>query len=291
MRLGILASGGLGYKTIVTLLKKIERPIFIATDSKSVQIIEFCKSNGIDVFIGNPRDRKLFSFMSEREIEIELLLSINYLFLLDKELIDIIPLSINLHGSLLPKYRGRTPHVWAIINGEKFTGVTAHIIDENCDTGDIIKQVEVPITEDDTGAIILDKYENIYPSLLISVLNDISNGQIQRIKQDDSQATYYGKRTQEDGLINWDWQKDRIRNWVRAQAYPYPGAFSFINGEKLIVDSIKFSDKGFDFSLKNGTVLECNPNPIIKCSNGAIELIEIRNKEIFKYIKPDVVLN
>lgn len=291
MHLGILASGGLGYTTIIQLLKEIDKPIFIATDSKSVQIIEYCKSNDIDVFVGNPRKGKLFSFLSEREIELDLILSINYLFLLDKELIDYLPLSINLHGSLLPKYRGRTPHVWSIINGEKYTGVTAHLIDQNCDTGDIIKQVKVPITENDTGAKILDKYENIYPSLLISVLNDISNEKLQRIKQDDSKATYFGKRIPEDGLINWDWQKDRIRNWVRAQAYPYPGSFSFINGEKIIVDKIKFSDKGFEYSAKNGTVLDCNPNPIIKCPNGAIELNGIRNKEVIKNIKPNMVLN
>jgi methionyl-tRNA formyltransferase len=104
--------------------------------------------------------------LKEHHIETDLILSINYLFLLDEEMISKLPLAINIHGSLLPKYRGRTPHVWSIINGETKTGVTAHIIDADCDTGDIVKQIVVPIEKDDTGATILEKYEKIYPELL-----------------------------------------------------------------------------------------------------------------------------
>ena len=291
MRLGILASGGLGYKVISDILKQIETPVFIASDSNSEDIIEFAKQNSVQIFTGNPRRGKLVEFLNKHQIETDLILSINYLFLLDEELIDSLPLAINVHGSILPKYRGRTPHVWSIINGETQTGVTAHIIDASCDTGDIVKQIVVPIEKDDTGATILKKYEKIYPELLLAVINEAQSGQLKKIKQDDERATYFGKRTPDDGLINWNWHKERIRNWVRAQAHPYPGAFSLLNGEKVIIDEVNYSDVGFTDTIENGTILEIKENPIIKCPNGAIELTRVRNQDILKKFKLKMVLN
>src|SRR5690606_33504394 len=97
-----------------------------------------------------------------------------YLFIIDKKIIDLATsIAFNIHGSLLPKYRGRTPHVWSIINNEKFTGITAHIIDEGCDTGDIIEQVKIKISKSDTGASLLEKYNLLYLPLIRSVLEKI----------------------------------------------------------------------------------------------------------------------
>ena len=87
----------------------------------------------------------------------------------------------------------------------------------------------------------------------------------------------FGKRTPEDGRINWNWQKERIRNWVRAQSYPYPGAFSFFNNNKIIIDEIKFSSHGFNFKDENGLILKVNPSIIIKTVNGALEVKKMRN--------------
>jgi methionyl-tRNA formyltransferase len=290
MRIGYLASGNLGYKVLSNLQKQVEDPLFIATDVNSEKIKEYAASKNILIFIGNPRRGNLVKFLKKNQIEANLILSINYLFLLDQELISSLPLAINLHGSLLPKYRGRTPHVWSIINGEIQTGVTAHIIDSDCDTGDIIKQVVVPIEENDTGASILEKFEVIYPQILFSVIEEVQINRLIGVKQDGNKATYFGKRTPVDGLIDWDWQKERIRNWVRAQAYPYPGAYSMLDGEKVIIDKVNYSDLGFNDNIKNGIVLENNENPIIKCPNGAIELTQIRNKDVLKKIKPKMVL-
>lgn len=292
MRIGILTSGDFGYKILSALIKHIEKPVFIATDSNYEQIIKFAKKHNVMTFTGNPRRGRLVEFLKDYQIESDLILSINYLYLLDKELINYLPIAINVHGSLLPKYRGRTPHVWAIINGEKKTGVTAHIIDSDCDTGDIVKQLAVPIEINDTGANILKKFEHIYPDLLNSVIKLIQSRQLQRIKQDESKATYFGKRTPNDGLIDWNWHKERISNWVRAQARPYPGAFSLLNGEKVVIDEIRYSDLGFRDSLENGTILEIVEYlPVIKCPNGAVELSVVRNQEILKKFKPSMVLN
>lgn len=290
MRIGILASGGLGYNVLFDLIKQIETPVFIATDSNSEYIIEFARENSIKLFSGNPRNGKLIEFLNKNQIATDFILSINYLFLLDKELIDSLPVAINVHGSLLPKYRGRTPHVWSIINGETKTGVTAHVIDADCDTGDIVKQVVVPIEKDDTGASILKKFEKIYPELLLSVIEEAQSDELKKVKQDDSKATYFGKRTPDDGLIDWNWHKERIRNWVRAQADPYPGAFSLLNAEKVIIDEVNYSDVGFSDTIKNGTILIANRNPIIKCPNGTVELTRVRNQNILKMFKSKMVL-
>ena len=156
MKIGLLASGKLGYSALKHLVAK-EQLVFVLTNIDSKEIIQYCKKSDIPVYIGNPRNGRVKEFL--KDMEIEVLISINYLFLIDENLIQLPrKLAFNIHGSLLPKYRGRTPHVWAIINNEKVTGVTAHVIDSGCDTGDIIEQIEVSIDSKDTGADILNKY-------------------------------------------------------------------------------------------------------------------------------------
>src|SRR5690554_5519746 len=148
MSLGVLCSGNLGFQILLKLFEA--HPInFVFTDSKSDRIIKFCKENKLSLFKGNPRRGRAKEFIAKNECDI--LISINYLFLIERDVINMgKKLAFNIHGSLLPKYRGRTPHVWSIINGEKYTGTTAHLIDEGCDTGDILEQVKIPIEESDT---------------------------------------------------------------------------------------------------------------------------------------------
>jgi len=279
MILGVLASGTLGHIVLIDLDKKYAIE-FVMTDRFSEAIISFCENQRISCFIGNPREGRSASFIENKKVDV--LVSVNYIFIIDRELIELPALAaFNIHGSLLPKYRGRTPHVWAIINNEAETGVTAHLIDEGCDTGDILKQITVPIGISDTGAVILNKFESIYPEFISTILEDIQNRVFAPIKQDHAKATIYDKRTPEDGLINWEWHKERIFNWVRAQAYPYPGAFTFLRGEKMIIDRVSYSDFGFNSIIKNGQIIGMkNENPIVKVANGALELTSIRTKEL-----------
>lgn len=278
MKLGVLASGNLGL-IVLKQLNSNYHLTFVMSDKNSTGIHKFCDDLAIPYFIGNPRGFKSKEFTLGKKIDV--LASINYLFIIEKDLIELPKiLAFNVHGSLLPKYRGRTPHVWAIINNEIETGITVHLIDEGCDTGDILKQKKIPINKKDTGAIILKKFEVIYPELILSVLSDLSFKLPNIQKQDHSKATYFGKRASNDGLINWDWQKERIYNWVRAQAYPYPGAFSFISGEKCIIDELSFSDLGFDSNIKNGEIIGFdNKAPIVKVCNGALVLNNVRNDD------------
>ncbi|MBI5807008.1 MAG: methionyl-tRNA formyltransferase [Ignavibacteriales bacterium] len=282
---GLLVSGNLGFLALKHLY-----PLcfvkFVFTDNNSDIIKNYCLTNNIHLFIGNPRKKseEVISFLMNKPVDY--IISVNYLFIVDEIILNHPKkFGINFHGSLLPKYRGRTPHVWAIINGEKETGITAHIMDKECDNGDIISQIKIDINEDFTGADILNIFSFKYIEMLDSLLINIEKNQISMMKQDLEKATYFGKRTPEDGRIDWNWQKERIKNWVRAQAYPYPGAFSFYNGQKVIIDKIEYSDFGYNYNMPNGLIVKVeNEYPFVKTPNGVIFLSKIRNMD-FKFIE------
>lgn len=277
MRIGLLVSGNLGF-IVLEYMIPLYHIEFVMTDKKSNAIIDFCLSNNVPCFAGNPRNGNALTFFANKSVDV--IISVNYLFIIEKNIIELPTLlAFNVHGSLLPKYRGRTPHVWSIINNEKHTGITAHKIDEGCDTGDIIEQIKIEITDKDTGASILNKYAQQYIPLIESVLFKIKNDSVVYLKQNDIEATYFGVRTADDGKIDWDWQKERIYNWIRAQANPYPGAFSFYENEKIIIDEIVFSNYGFNAEMPNGLILSEKPL-LVKASNGVVELTIVRNENL-----------
>ena len=284
MNLALFVSGGLGFKVLNHLKESKHSVQCVFTDSNSKEIIDTANDEQLPIFTGNPRNEGAIKFIDAYEIDI--ILSINYLFLIEHSLFSKAKLAVNIHGSLLPKFRGRTPHVWAIINNEPKTGVTAHLIDDGCDTGDIVKQKEVVIDDSDTGADILEKFNKLYVPLVDEILSDFERGNIKPLPQNNKNATFFGKRTPDDGKINWGWQKERIRNWVRAQAYPYPGAFTFFEGkdEKVIIDEVVFSDRGFNETDRNGLIVSLNPI-CVKTPNGVLELRNIRNLESFSFLE------
>lgn len=269
----ILASGKLGFHVLNNFDIKWHIDA-IGTDKNSDEVIEYAKSKNIPLFIGNPRDGKLSFFL--KNIKSSILFSVNYLFLLEPDVLDLFTFPLNIHGSLLPKYRGRSPHIWSIINNEKKTGITTHLIDNGCDTGKIIFQKEIKISIKDTGYSILQKYFKYYPEIIKNTLEIVSSGKMHLVTQNEKYATKYGKRTPSDGKINWEWQKERINNWVRALTNPYPGAFTFYNNTRLVIDEIKYCEIGYDSILPNGIILSVKPNIIVKTPNGLIEIIKFR---------------
>jgi methionyl-tRNA formyltransferase len=139
---------------------------------------------------------------------------------------------INIHASLLPKYRGSAPIQWAIINNEKKTGLTTMCMDEGLDTGPILLQQEVDILEGETAGQLHDRLSSFAPGLLIKTLQGLAKGTIEEKKQDDSLVTYAPKLTKEQGLINWSWPAERLCGLIRGLD-PWPGAFTYYNGEML----------------------------------------------------------
>jgi methionyl-tRNA formyltransferase len=220
-----------------------------------------------------------------------ILFSINYLFLFDERTIKLFHYKFNIHGSLLPKYRGRTPHVWAIINNEKKTGITIHDITLECDAGDVFLQKEIPIKHSDTGASILRKYFFYYPRVVGEFLHLFREKKITGRKQNESLMSYFEKRIPEDGRINWDWQRERIYNWVRALAPSYPGAFCFYKNTKIIINQILFSDHGFFSNTANGTIATVAKNSfIIKTQNGCIEVVDYKLSDDVVLSKGDILI-
>jgi len=275
MKIILLVSGGLGHQVLNFLIDHKYDLSAVLTDKSSDKIIDLCASKHIKIFVGNPRSGKTKNFISN--LECDVLLSVNYLFIIEKDLISLPRLyAVNIHGSLLPKYRGRTPHVWAIINGETQTGITAHLINEKVDNGAILKQVIVPIEKNNTGAEIVIKFNDLYPSICFDVLNSIESNTVELKTQDRNVTTYFGKRTPSDGQINWEWSKERIRNWIRAQANPYPGAFTFLDNNKIVINSSCFDDTGYHYENQNGQVLKVLEDSIIvKTCNGALKLTQL----------------
>ena len=143
--------------------------------------------------------------------------------------------AFNLHPSLLPKYRGRAPVNWMIINGERQAGVTLHHMTARADAGDIVGQQAIEISEQDTALTLYHKLVPAAASLLRQLHPLIAAGHAPRHKQDLSTGSYYGRRRPEDGRINWHWPARRIYNLVRGVTHPYPGAFCFFQGCKLMI--------------------------------------------------------
>jgi methionyl-tRNA formyltransferase len=139
------------------------------------------------------------------------------------------------HDSLLPKYRGFSPTPWAIINGEAATGVSLVEMAEEADRGRLLAQERVVIGTDEFIGPVMERVTEAYLCVLVRVLPDLLAGTAARAVQDESQASWYGRRRPEDNAIDWSWDARRIFNLVRACAAPYPGAFFRYEGQRVTV--------------------------------------------------------
>ena len=166
-----------------------------------------------------------------RALQPDFFFSFYYREMLKKALLDI-PAhgALNMHGSLLPKYRGRVPVNWAIIHGEMETGSTLHYMTEKPDNGDIVAQQAVPILPNDTALQVFQKVTVAAEMALDSVLSALLAGTAKAKQQDLSKGAYFGGRKAEDGVIDWSQSAPEIHNLVRAVAPPYPGATTSLLG-------------------------------------------------------------
>jgi methionyl-tRNA formyltransferase len=143
--------------------------------------------------------------------------------------------ALNMHGSLLPKYRGRVPINWAVLKGETKTGATLHVMEAKPDAGDIVHQKSVTILPDETAYEVFLKVAEIAATTLEEVIPDLLEGIVPRRPNRLQEGSYFGGRTPEDGRINWQDDAQNIYNLVRAVAPPYPGAFTEMHGKKYII--------------------------------------------------------
>ncbi|EPQ1333696.1 bifunctional UDP-4-amino-4-deoxy-L-arabinose formyltransferase/UDP-glucuronic acid oxidase ArnA [Serratia marcescens] len=211
-----------------------------------------------------------------RELQPDVIFSLYYRHMLSDEILSLAPLGgFNLHGSLLPRYRGRAPVNWALVNGETETGATLHKMVKRPDAGDIVGQQKVAIADNDTALTLHKKVLEAAQAVLKEQLPKLKNGTATFTKQDESQASYFGRRTAADGEILWHKSAKEINNLVRAVTEPYPGAFSYLGQRKLIVWRSRVLDTQHD--KQPGTVLSTAPL-VIACGEGALEIVAGQNE-------------
>ena len=201
----------------------------------------------------------------------DVIFSFYYRNLLSDEILNLAPQgAFNLHGSLLPKYRGRAPLNWVLVNGEKETGVTLHRMTHRADAGDIVAQQTVAIADSDVALSLHRKLCAASQTLLGDALPKIRSGQTQERAQDDTQATYVGRRTPEDGRLTWEKPAQELHNLVRAVSDPWPGAFGYVGTNKFIVWKSRVrTDMA---AAQPGTVLSVAPL-VVACGEGALEIV------------------
>ena len=188
-------------------------------------------------------------------------------------MLDLPPLgNINLHASLLPKYRGAAPIQWAIARGETVTGVTTMKIDAGLDTGDILLQQEFPIAPNDTAETLAPKLAAAGAELIVETIRGLQTGNIHRRKQDEAQATLAPILKKEDGLIDFSCPAAEILNRMRG-FQPWPGAYSKFRGKNLQV----WKAAAFDRALSPSELKTDGDRLLVGCGGGtAIELLELQ---------------
>jgi methionyl-tRNA formyltransferase len=205
----------------------------------------------------------------------DVLLVVGWTQLLKPQLLAIPKIAaLGFHASLLPKYRGRAPVNWAIINGESETGNTMIVLEPGADEGDIVSQRRIPITFEDDCATIYQKVSDSECEMLDEVLPLIQQGRMPRLKQEPSQATVMPKRRPEDGLIDWTWTSRRIYDWVRALTQPYPGAFTYLSGRKITIWKASIIAAASQ-NPPGSIAFDIDGWPLVAASDGFLKLLQV----------------
>jgi len=243
-RIAVFAYSDTGHACLKLLLDRGERVVLVATHRDAPEekawfpsVAELARSRGIEpVVMENPLDaQSIARVLAARP---DLILSFYYRRLLPAEMLSAPPLGAwNMHGSLLPKFRGRAPVNWAVLKGATETGATLHAMTERADRGAILDQEAVPIGLDDTAIEVQRRVTEAAATVLARRIEDLKSGAAltQAVPQDESAATRFGKRTPEDGRIDWTRTAKEVHDLVRAVTHPYPGAFTDVFGEKTFV--------------------------------------------------------
>lgn len=206
-------------------------------------VAELAASHGIPV--ATPRDPNVERWIEAiPQLRPDFLFSFYYRKLLCDRLLGAASRgALNMHGSLLPKYRGRAPVNWAILNGERETGASLHYMEARPDAGPLVGQEPVPILVNDTALDVSLKLAAAAEVLLDRCLPSLIEGNARAVPLDLESGSYYGRRRPEDGQIRWDRPALEIHNLIRAVAPPFPGAFGHYNGQTLRLLGSRYSDR------------------------------------------------
>jgi methionyl-tRNA formyltransferase len=219
-----------------------------------------------------------------KNLKLDLILVVGWYYMIPKNIRDLAKYGAwGIHASLLPKYAGGAPLVWAIINREQKSGVTLFRMEDGIDDGDIILQKSFLIKYEDTIKEVYEKATFASKEILYNVFNNLEK--ITFIPQDKSKIEIFPQRKEEDGMINWCNKADNIYNFIRAQTIPYPCAFSVIKNKKIKIINSKVTEIN-SYKYKNGEIVEINNKILVATQDKFLELGIINEngkKYKFKY--------
>lgn len=278
-----------GYE-VVAAVTQPDKPKGRGNKLTAPPVKEFAIKSGIQVL--QPAKIKTSEFVEQiRELQPDLLITAAYGKILSKELLEVPVLGcINVHGSLLPAYRGAAPINWAVINGEEKTGITTMFTDVGLDTGDMLLKRELAIGPDMTVGELHDKMAVLGAQVLRDTLSELKKGTLKRIPQDDSVSTYAPMMNKELGLIDWSKKASEIHNLVRGTD-PWPGAYTLLEGNRMRVWKTALTKESADSSQENGRILKVYDQGIlVKCSDENLLLLEVqfdssRRMSVKEYIR------
>lgn len=238
-----------GYRTLEALLASRHEVCLVVTHPTSEHAYEsiwddsvedLARSKGIDVYLAKRPDAALVEMVAG--LAPDVMVANNWRTRLPEELFSI-PThgTVNLHDSLLPKFTGFSPVIWSLISGASHTGLTAHLMDAELDTGDVLVQRAVEITPTSTGTSLVHDTLDLIPGVLSEALDQLESGTARPVPQDLSERTFFHKRSERDGLIDWSWPAADIERLVRALSDPYPNAHTYFRGERLRVIAARVS--------------------------------------------------
>lgn len=265
------------HHNVLAVISQPDRPKGRGNKTEPTPVKKFAMENGIEKILqpNNIKDEKFFDEL--KKLNADLFIVVAYGQILSEKILYLPKYkSINVHGSLLPKYRGAAPIQWAIINGEEKTGVTIMYMEKGIDCGDMILKAEIKITEDETYKTLHDKMSIVGANTLIEALKLIESNEMTAEKQNDELATYAPMISKELGHIDWNKNSKEIINLIRG-LNPKPCAYSFYNDETIKIHRAE------EISGYNGQPAEIvdildNRGIVIKTKDTALLITEIQKK-------------
>ncbi|MBF9134171.1 methionyl-tRNA formyltransferase [Plantactinospora sp. S1510] len=239
-----------GHRTLEALLNSEHEVSLVVTHPRSEHayekiwddsVAELAEKHDVPVLIRKlPGDAELMDRL--RQAEPDVIVATNWRTWIPPEIFNLPPRgTLNVHDSLLPAYAGFSPLIWALLNGEREVGVTAHLMDETLDAGDIVLQRAVPVGPTDTATDLFHRTLELFGPITVDGLALIASGRTDWPKQDRSKASFFHKRSEEDIRIDWTRPVDEIERLVRAQSDPYPNAFTHHDGQRVRVVAARVS--------------------------------------------------
>src|ERR1700730_18671659 len=281
MRVVFMGTGGIGLPTLRALQKSEHELVGIVTQpdkpvGRHQRVIPppiKATVSDTQISILQPariKDRE--SIAQIRAMQPDVIVVMAYGQILARELLEIAKIAcLNLHASLLPRWRGAAPIQAAIAAGDRETGITVMYMDEGLDTGDVLLQRKIDILSNDTGRSLHDRLAEIAPDALLEALRLLAGGDAPRIPQDKTLATYAAKLNRESGRINWNEPAEAIEKKIRAYD-PWPGSFTEFDSRKLKI----FAASIVDLRGKPGEILRKDNELVIAATDGALSLIEVQ---------------